>query len=410
MGRPHDHRRVLSRRQALLGLGALPALGLPLARSPRAAGARKLVVVWNNGGWDPTYVFDPHFGSAVIANDSSSTLATAGGIAFADSARRPAVRSFFERYGGLTAVVNGVSVGSISHDGCTRLVLTGRRAESADVGSLVASTLGPELPMPYVALSGPRYPGPLGEVMVPMSALLGEVLRGEAPSAVDAEVEAELLAYLRAEGDLGPSGVKIEASDDALDRWRAVLPYADLLRLAPDHTAAELLALGASLLAQGLCTSLGLQVPLPVRAAWDSHTQNDGNQSAAFENLFDALSTLVGTLESTPGEGGGTLLDQTTVLVLSEMGRTPVLNPSAGKDHWPYTSAMVLGAGVAGGRVLGATDETLAAAPVDYGSGEASASGARLSCASLLAGVLQCLDIDPGGAFPDDAPFDALLG
>lgn len=98
------------------------------------------------------------------------------------------------------------------------------------------------------------------------------------------------------------------------------------------------------------------------------------------------------------------------MLVLSEMGRTPVLNPSAGKDHWPYTSAMVLGAGVAGGRVLGATDETLAAAPVDYGSGEASASGARLSCASLLAGVLQCLDIDPGGAFPDDAPFDALLG
>jgi hypothetical protein len=37
---------------------------------------------------------------------------------------------------------------------------------------------------------------------------------------------------------------------------------------------------------------------------------------------------------------------ETLMLVLSEMGRTPSSLPTLGKDHWPVTSAMLLGAGV----------------------------------------------------------------
>jgi len=64
-------------------------------------------------------------------------------------------------------------------------------------------------------------------------------------------------------------------------------------------------------------------------------------------------------LEALPAPEGGSLLDQTTVLVMSEMGRTPIHNAAIGKDHWPVTSAMLVGAGVAGGRVVGATDDEL---------------------------------------------------
>ena len=46
-----------------------------------------------------------------------------------------------------------------------------------------------------------------------------------------------------------------------------------------------------------------------------------------------------------------------TVLVWGEFGRTPVISPVAGRDHWPRVSAAVLaGGGMKTGQVIGATD------------------------------------------------------
>ena len=51
------------------------------------------------------------------------------------------------------------------------------------------------------------------------------------------------------------------------------------------------------------------------------------------------------------------LLDTTLVLLLTEFGRTPLVNKSAGRDHWPRVfSVIVAGAGIPGGLVLGASD------------------------------------------------------
>ena len=48
-----------------------------------------------------------------------------------------------------------------------------------------------------------------------------------------------------------------------------------------------------------------------------------------------------------------------------------------GKDHWPVTSAMVIGAGVKGGRAFGATTDGLEAAPVDFATGARSPAARR---------------------------------
>jgi uncharacterized protein (DUF1501 family) len=51
------------------------------------------------------------------------------------------------------------------------------------------------------------------------------------------------------------------------------------------------------------------------------------------------------------------LLDETLVVCLSEFGRTPRFNGSAGRDHWGYVFSVALaGGGVRGGQVLGASD------------------------------------------------------
>lgn len=51
------------------------------------------------------------------------------------------------------------------------------------------------------------------------------------------------------------------------------------------------------------------------------------------------------------------ILDETLVIAMGEFGRTPKLNTRAGRDHWPRVfSAIVAGAGIHGGQVIGSSD------------------------------------------------------
>jgi len=82
------------------------------------------------------------------------------------------------------------------------------------------------------------------------------------------------------------------------------------------------------------------------------------------------------------------------------MGRTPKLNVTHGKDHWPVGSAMLFGAGVAGNRVVGATDDKLGALSVDLASGKASQDGKQIQTGNLQAAVLDLVGVDPSKYFP----------
>src|SRR5262249_27602523 len=51
------------------------------------------------------------------------------------------------------------------------------------------------------------------------------------------------------------------------------------------------------------------------------------------------------------------LLESTLVVALGEFGRTPKINRTAGRDHWPFCfSAVLAGGGIQGGTVHGASD------------------------------------------------------
>jgi hypothetical protein len=53
------------------------------------------------------------------------------------------------------------------------------------------------------------------------------------------------------------------------------------------------------------------------------------------------------------------MLDETLVVVMGEMGRTPKINASTSRDHWPQCySVLLAGGGVKRGFVYGASDET----------------------------------------------------
>ncbi len=408
------NRRALNRRQLLAGLaGGLGGLPLWSALTHAATGTdRFLLVHWNAGGWDPTYVFDPHFDSRTIDGDPQATLAEVGGISFADAASRPAVRSFFEQHAARTAIVNGIAVGSISHQLCTQLMLTGSRlTTAADIQTLVAASTGSALALPSVVLSGPRYPGTLGEVMVPLSPVLTGTVNRELPAdrPISMEAEARARAYLSQVAG-GLEGEMFAQYARGVERLETLTQAQTPLEIPEDATADELLSAGLQALQSGLSRCLTIAGTLPERVFWDSHQGNALAQEGCYEHLFTELTDILALLESTTLPDGGTLLERTCVLVLSEMGRMPVLNAGEGKDHWPYTSAMLIGAGVAGGQVVGATSDLMEGLPIDLTSGAASDSGEIATPSHLIAGLLAAFGVDPGEWVPGVTPLTAPFG
>ena len=86
---------------------------------------------------------------------------------------------------------------------------------------------------------------------------------------------------------------------------------------------------------------------------WDTHTNNHQGVAARAAVLDRAMSALFEDLEKRG------LLDTTLVAVVSEFGRSPELDASAGRNHHPIAFSTVLaGGGIHGGQVYGSTDKT----------------------------------------------------
>jgi hypothetical protein len=89
----------------------------------------------------------------------------------------------------------------------------------------------------------------------------------------------------------------------------------------------------------------------PNNGHWDTHGQNTAGMRALMPMTDRGYSALLEDLE-TRG-----LLDETLVVWMAEFGRTPRLNGAGGRDHWGFVFSVALaGGGVAGGRVIGASD------------------------------------------------------
>lgn len=108
----------------------------------------------------------------------------------------------------------------------------------------------------------------------------------------------------------------------------------------------------------------GVRVVSVSLSDFDTHSDNN-NRMEHLGPLFDfGFHALVTDLESRG------MLDDVTVLAWGEFGRTPKVNDKGGRDHWPRLSmGMMAGGGLAGGAVLGKTDQVAGEAtrrPIAY--------------------------------------------
>ncbi|MFM2216148.1 MAG: hypothetical protein RL240_466, partial [Planctomycetota bacterium] len=84
---------------------------------------------------------------------------------------------------------------------------------------------------------------------------------------------------------------------------------------------------------------------------WDSHGQNFDLVRDHGSKLDQCLSALMDDLQQRD------MLDNVTIIVWGEFGRTPKINNGAGRDHWSQvSSAWLAGGGMRTGQAIGATN------------------------------------------------------
>lgn len=103
----------------------------------------------------------------------------------------------------------------------------------------------------------------------------------------------------------------------------------------------------------------GVRLATVFHGGYDTHNDHEKNAKPLLTDFDQAFPALLDDLQQRG------LLAQTLVLVIGDFGRTPNVNFSGGRDHWPRAfSVAMAGAGVPGGAVIGGTDKQ-AAEPVD---------------------------------------------
>ncbi len=412
----------LSRRAALAGLAGLPALlGAPLARA--STGGRRFVFVMVPGGWDPTRALSPAFDSSLGPMERDATPAAAGGIPYVHHPGRPSVDAFFAANHHHAVIIEGLLVPSVAHRTSTHLLWTGVAADGeADWASLISGQSAP-FTLPHIVIDGPSFPG-IYRATVARTGTGGQLqglLDGSfvdrltpTPPRLPAGVDALVRARATARAEAAAAAARTprdqalaDAHVEALGRARALQEAAGALPWDTGGSFSGQVNLGLALLAAGI--SRGVTLSFGVEADWDSHYLNDERQHPLTEALYAGLLELSVALDGTPGPEGAPLAEDTVVVVVSEMGRTPAQNASKGKDHWPWTPALLFGAGLRGSQVVGARTADLTADPVNPSTGEASAVGVELGPAHLGATLLQLADVDPEELLPGVPPLSCAL-
>ncbi|HET6882090.1 MAG TPA: DUF1501 domain-containing protein [Pirellulales bacterium] len=119
---------------------------------------------------------------------------------------------------------------------------------------------------------------------------------------------------------------------------------------------------------------------------WDTH---GGNFAALKETLLPVMDRGFSALLADLAERN--LLDETLVVWMGDMGRTPLINKGAGRDHWSFCYSIVMaGGGIRPGQVYGSSDRH-AGYPASQ----------PVSPADVAATIYHCLGIEPRSQIAD---------
>jgi uncharacterized protein (DUF1501 family) len=446
----------------LLGTGsaALASNALhprPLFAATQAAPPDQFFIfIHASGGWDVTLWADPrnekqglvepastentdlaplsHWKATRLDGDVDTfTILEAGALRFG-----PGIGELIDLHDRLT-IVNGLAMNTVSHpDGtafsCTGRHLAGGRAPAASIDVAITNELGTQQLLPDVAIGFPAaYVGDhLDRRAIPLRianagvmakslarsdaylkdadrASITALLADEAHDLAGHSVFPETFERLASQEDalphllgneLGGAGLKTAFTPQAL---AAAYPQLDY-KAKNIGTGALGAAFAVEAMKRNLIRTIGFAL-----GGLDTHNQNYKQHAHTQQELFGTIATLVKLLDATPHptRRGTKLADSTHILVFSDFCRTPQINLSGGRDHYPNNSALVISPRFVAGRTFGKTDHEQVL-PADAGLNFSD--GARpIAPPDLLATFLAAFAIDPRKYLRDGEVVKAML-
>lgn len=418
-------------RRALLqvGLAGLGGLALPeLLRSeaayadePAKAKAKKpratsVIHIFLPGGMSAQETLDPKpYAPIEYRGDFKSIDTKLSGVKFGELLPRMA------RVADKMTIVRSMSHGEAAHERGTHNMFTGYRPSPAlqypSIGSVISHELGSrkQLP-PYVCIpnqpntyAGPGY----------LSAAYSPFSLGDDPARNGFRVR-DLAPPQGLAGDRRQRRRKlldvvnehfraVEESDelDAMDAF-----YQDAYKLISSPQARQAFDLskepgklrdaygrnqaGQRMLLSRRLVEAGVRFVSMTFGGWDMHDNISAGMRSNLPPFDQAYAMLLTDLEQRG------MLDSTLVLLTTEFGRTPKINRTQGRDHYPKVFSIAMaGGGVKRGFVYGASDENSIDVAED-----------RLTVADWAATVYELIGIDHHKRLmaPGDRPIDIVRG
>lgn len=328
------------------------------------------------GGWDPTDLCDPK-GSPVLGSTDAvntyltSDIRTAGAITYAP---HPGLETFFDKHASRLLVIRGIDLSTNGHSEGLRHTWSGKLPDgNASLAALIAATYAPQLPTSFLTAGGYDFTGgKVGATRIGNPELLTNIaypnrMRGNTMTEANAKTFHAEHARARIEAVRDRRLQRLIAAQrlnnvrtsmnqlytagfdqDTLRRVAEFLPDP----LAQDRFQSQAqIAIAAYRAGATISMSAGF-------GGFDTHSDHDANHIPQLVDMMTNVDFLM-----TEAERQG-VADRVVLVVSSEMGRTPRYNSGQGKDHWSITSMMMMGPGIAGGRVVGATTADVAAMAV----------------------------------------------
>jgi uncharacterized protein (DUF1501 family) len=374
-------------RRSFIRLGGLAAFGLGLPQFLRArdtAGlnptarkttAKRCILLWMQGGPSHIDTFDPKPDAPAEIRGEFGTVPTAlPGVRFADVAPQLA------RCADKLAIIRGHDPKNGSHGTADHLMMSGHKFNASlpfpCFGSVVAKERGyVDGMLPFVQLGRAidrRFNGGIAGFLgdqynpfeVPDDPSSAAFKVRDLAVGTDADRKrldrrytmlADLENYQKAVEEPGV----VKARDEFYEKAHSIITGPDAkkafdLSQETDKTRERFgkNSLGQGCLLARRLVEAGVQFVTVTDGGWDTHTNN-------FKSLKDRLMPRVDTALSALVDdlGARGLLDETLVVWFGDFGRTPKVNPTAGRDHWSTAGvALMAGGGLKVGQVVGKTN------------------------------------------------------
>ena len=300
-------------------------------------------------------------------------------------------------------IVRGMSMDTLTHETGRRRFITGKapaglQARGSAGATVLAGCLGVDDPIPNLSSRVESYnvdqPVYASALQVNSVADLVSVL-APSSSALPDEVNLRIAALLDEYANCEVTKASSVLSDALAQRIAA----RDLV----DQRLDELFAFGsndpdmvalrahygfngndlgsaeaqAAMAATAITSGISRVVSIQAASSLDTHDNWAQDHGPSLRSGFDIVTRLIEDLDSRPfGTSGETWLDKTTIVGFSEFTRTPLINSRAGRDHALMNHCFLIGGGVKGGQVIGASSDVgMAPQAVDLTTGALSAGG-----------------------------------